>query len=76
MRYFRLINVFTGEATGVFRKRVDETGLYLERFDPKTGGWIEDTPALAGYVYNGEVGAEEVTVEAARDLMARLSPAA
>ncbi len=47
-------------------RNTDNEGLFLERLT-KAGQWVEDSPALAGYIYMGEAGADEIgTAEALR----------
>lgn len=67
-RYFR-VDDLTGALRYVFRERRTPEGHFLERFDPKTGTWIEDDEALAGYLFNGEDGATEITETAALALI-------
>lgn len=59
-RYFR-VDDLTGALRYVFRERITDLGLFLERFDPARGEWVEDNEALAGYLYNGETGATEIS---------------
>jgi hypothetical protein len=60
IRYYR-VDDLAGALRYVARERRSEEGLFLERFDPTQGKWIEDTEALSAYLYNGEIGATEIT---------------
>ncbi len=62
--YYALRESDEEEATGLFRKRVTTSGMYLEHID-RDGGWTRDN-ALIDYLM-GEPGAEKVSeLEAAR----------
>jgi hypothetical protein len=60
--YYRIFgNLEAPEVTtGVFRRRDDGIGLYLERYDRASRSWVDDGPGLAKYLYNGEPGAEMI----------------
>ena len=59
-RYFRVDNL-SGTFQYVFRDRRTDDGLFLERYDPASGTWIEATAQVIPYLYNGEIGATEIT---------------
>jgi hypothetical protein len=55
-----LIKYYKLEGGGLMRYRNTGRELYLERLT-KAGRWVEDSPALAGYIYMGEPGADKVS---------------
>lgn len=75
MRFFVVDDIVTGAIRFIFRKRYADGGLHLERYDPATDAWVDAVAAVAGYLYNGEVGADEITAYEAEALRERLRTA-
>lgn len=59
---------------GVFRRRREPKALFVERYDVPSGSWVDDMAGLAGYLYNGEVGATPISEEEAHRLIETLKP--
>ena len=75
MRFFVVDDIVTGAVRFIFRKRYADGGLHLERYEPVTDAWVDAVAAVAGYLYNGEVGADEITADEAEALRGRLHAA-
>lgn len=58
---------------GIFRVKRNDTGLYVEKFDLAIKTWVKGPASLLRYVIGGEVGAEEVTEQEAKEVMDKLS---
>ncbi len=59
-RFFR-VDDLSGAFRYVFRDRRTEDGDFLERYDPATRTWVKAPPTVMSYLYNGEIGATEIT---------------
>lgn len=73
VRYYALIDSpsGSGEAAGLFREIRTSAGLHLEYYS-RDRGWVEDN-SLSSYTMRGETGAEEISEEAAQDIVSRWS---
>lgn len=71
IQYFAITGL-TGDIErphGLMRVVEFEDGeIHFERIDEHAKCWVEDEESLAGYYYNGEVGAEKITNEKADEL--------
>lgn len=67
--YYAIEDGVSPRPVGLFRQRVDDTGLYLERYD--AGKWVSDN-SLAKYQF-GEQDARNVSAQEARRIQAQLT---
>jgi hypothetical protein len=59
MRFFLLLSADLERVVGVFR--VPAGGADPEKWDPATGDWVVGPRSLLRYVFDGEIGADEVS---------------
>lgn len=64
--YYALLAENLVDVVGLFRRRRDETGLYLETWSD--GVWTDGPTTLGRFVYDGEPGAEPVEPDVAERL--------
>lgn len=69
-RHFRLLNPEFNAVAAVYRIRTDDSGLYVERFDPAAGDWTPGPGTFLRFVNEGELGADEISAEEAERLIA------
>lgn len=61
----------------MYRIRTDDSGRYVERFEPLAGSWAPGPGTFLRFVNEGELGADEISAEEAKRLILLLAgPAA
>lgn len=69
-RHFRLLDPEFKAVAAVYRIRIDDSGLHVERFDPVAGSWTPGPGTFLRFVNEGELGADEISAEEAGRLIA------
>lgn len=75
MRIYRLLDPRFERTAALYRIRIDDEGLFIERFDPRAGAWTEGPSSFLRFVVDGELGAEEISAGEADRMMAAGLPA-
>lgn len=69
-QHFRLLDPEFRAVAAVYRIRTDDSGLYVERFDPDAGSWTPGPETFLRFVNEGELGADEISAKEAERLIA------
>ena len=70
MRFYRLLAPDFERMADLYRIRIDDDGLYVERFDPRATAWTEGPPTFLRFVNAGELGADEISADEADCIIA------